>query len=166
MEFSGHGFKSHPRQLSAATSKNPSVMNTICITSFRYTDVITSTKLRLKHTWRLTKAIAEMKCDTEQTMKLQELYKVCSEYELNSWPDSSVGWSVWTELTGRSFKFHSRQLSIVTSENPSVMNTISINSFRHTYVITSTKLRLKQTLRLTKAIAEMKCDTEETMKLE
>ena len=60
---------------------------------FRYTHVITSTKLRLKQTWRLTKAIAEMKCecDTEQTMKLEQLCKVGSEYELNSWPDSSVG---------------------------------------------------------------------------
>ena len=28
--------------------------------------MITSTKFRLKQTWRLTKAIAEMKCDTEQ----------------------------------------------------------------------------------------------------
>ena len=33
--------------------------------------VITSTKFRLKQTWRLMKAIAEMKCDTEQTMKLE-----------------------------------------------------------------------------------------------
>ena len=33
--------------------------------------VITSTKLRLKQTWRLTKTIAEMKCDTEQTMKME-----------------------------------------------------------------------------------------------
>ena len=46
-------------------------MNTIFINSFRYTHVIISTKLRLKQTWRLTKAIAEMKCDTEQTMKLE-----------------------------------------------------------------------------------------------
>ena len=37
----------------------------------RYTHVITSTKFRLKQTWRPTKAIAEMKCDTEQTMKLE-----------------------------------------------------------------------------------------------
>ena len=34
---------------------------------------------------------AEMKSDSEQTMKLEYLYKVSSEYELNSWPDSSVG---------------------------------------------------------------------------
>ena len=30
------GFKSHSGQLSIATSNNPSVVNTICITSFRY----------------------------------------------------------------------------------------------------------------------------------
>ena len=28
-------------------------------------------KNSIKQTWRLTKAIAEMKCDTEQTMKLE-----------------------------------------------------------------------------------------------
>ena len=38
---------------------------------YRYTHVITSTKFRLKQTWRLTKTIAEMKCDTEQMMKLE-----------------------------------------------------------------------------------------------
>ena len=36
-------------------------------------------------------SIAEMKLDTEQTMKLEELYKVGSECKLNWWPDSSVG---------------------------------------------------------------------------
>ena len=46
-------------------------MNTICISSFRYTHVITSRKIQLKQTWRLTKAMAEMKPDTEQTMKLE-----------------------------------------------------------------------------------------------
>ena len=35
-------------QLSTATSKNPSVVNTICISSFRSTHVITCRKLRLK----------------------------------------------------------------------------------------------------------------------
>ena len=33
-EFSGRGFKSHSDQLSIATSKNCSVVNTICISSF------------------------------------------------------------------------------------------------------------------------------------
>ena len=38
-----------------------------------------STKFQLNQTWRLTKAIAEMKCDTELTMNLEWLYKVGSE---------------------------------------------------------------------------------------
>ena len=54
-----------------ATSKNLSVVNIIYISSFRSTLVITSRKFRLKQTWQLTKAIAEMKSDTEQTMKLE-----------------------------------------------------------------------------------------------
>ena len=33
--------------------------------------MITFTKLRLKQTWRLTKALAEMRSDTEQKMKLE-----------------------------------------------------------------------------------------------
>ena len=37
------------------------------------------------------KATAEVKYDTEQLMKLEKLYKVGSECELNSWSDSSVG---------------------------------------------------------------------------
>ena len=37
----------------------------------RYTHVITSRKIRLKQTWRLAKATAEMKTDIEQTMKLE-----------------------------------------------------------------------------------------------
>ena len=39
----------------------------------------------LEFTW-LTKVLAEMKSDSEQTMKLEWLYKVGSEWELNSWP--------------------------------------------------------------------------------
>ena len=70
-EFSGRGFKSHSGQLSIATSKNPSVVNTICISSFRYTYAITSRKIRLKQMWRLMKAMTEMKPDTEQTIKLE-----------------------------------------------------------------------------------------------
>ena len=38
--------------------------------------------------------------------------------------------------------------------------------YQYTHVITSIKIRLKQTLRLTKAVTEMKPDTEQTMKLE
>ena len=61
------------------------------IVAFCYTHVITSRKIRLKQTWRLTKTVAEMKPDTEQTMKLEWSYKVRSECELNAWPDSSAG---------------------------------------------------------------------------
>ena len=46
-------------------------MNYIYIYIYTSTHVITSTKFRRKQTWRLTKAIAEMKCDNEQTMKLE-----------------------------------------------------------------------------------------------
>ena len=55
----------------SATSKNPSVVNTIYISSSRYTHVITSRKILVKEMWQLTKAMAEMKPDTEQTMKLE-----------------------------------------------------------------------------------------------
>ena len=47
--------------------------------------------LHSNKTWRLMKAIAKMKPDTEQTMKLEWLCKVGLGCELNSWPDSSVG---------------------------------------------------------------------------
>ena len=59
------------KRIAIATSKNPPVINTICISSFRYTHVITSRNFQLRYAWRLMKAIAEMKCDTEQTMKLE-----------------------------------------------------------------------------------------------
>ena len=36
-------------------------------------------------------SIAKMKSDTKQTMKLEQLYKVGSECEMNSWLDRSVG---------------------------------------------------------------------------
>ena len=65
------GFKSHSGQLSIATSKNLSVMNTIYINSSRYTDLITSTNLQLKQRWRLLKAIAQMICDTEEKVELE-----------------------------------------------------------------------------------------------
>ena len=38
----------------------------------------------------LRRQTGEMKCDIEQTMKLEWLYKAGSECELSSWPDSSV----------------------------------------------------------------------------
>ena len=66
------------------------------------------------------KAMAKVKLDTEQRIKLQWLYKVGPESELNSWPDSS------TEFSGRGFKSYPGQLSIATSKNPSVVTTIYI----------------------------------------
>ena len=41
MRFNGCGFKYHSGQLSIATLENPSVVNTICISSFSKTHVIT-----------------------------------------------------------------------------------------------------------------------------
>ena len=38
--------------------------------SFRYTRMITSDKFQLKQQWQLIKAIAKMKLDTKQKMKL------------------------------------------------------------------------------------------------
>ena len=52
MEFKARGFKSYSGELSKATSKNPSVVNTICINSFHY-NVITRGRLCLKQMWRL-----------------------------------------------------------------------------------------------------------------
>ena len=42
-------------------------------------------KISLKINMATEKAIAEMKSDTEQMMKLEQLYKGGSECELNSW---------------------------------------------------------------------------------
>ena len=70
----------------------------------------------------------------DKEMKLESLYKVGSESELNSWPVGSVSHRVWTEFSGRRFKCHSGQLSIAISKNPSVVNTIYIyiyNSQHH-----------------------------------
>ena len=53
-----------------------------------YIYVISLRKFQLNQMQRLMKAIDERKLDTEQTMKLEQLYKVGSEFELNSWPDS------------------------------------------------------------------------------
>ena len=50
--------------------------------------------IKIKYTLRLTKALTEMKRETEQTMKLEWPYKIGSECELNSCPDSLVGLSV------------------------------------------------------------------------
>ena len=70
------------------------MMNTICISSFSYTYVITyknSIKINVATDNGLTKEIAEIESDIKQKMKLEWLCKVGSDYESNSWPDRSVG---------------------------------------------------------------------------
>ena len=91
MEFSGAGFKLHSDELSIATSKNLSFRAEYHMYhSFRYTHVITSRKFQLKQKWRLMKAIAKVRLDTEQTIKLEKLYEVGSDWKLNSWLHSTV----------------------------------------------------------------------------
>ena len=60
MEFGDCEFKSHSGQLSIATSKNPSVVNTICI-NHPTANVNTYARFSLRQMWRLTKAMAKMK---------------------------------------------------------------------------------------------------------
>ena len=110
--------------------------------------------------------MAEMKCDTGQLIKLELLYKNRPEFELKSCSDRSVGYSVWTGFSGYRFKCHSGQLSIATSRNPSVVNTICISSFSNTHVIMYRKLSLNKHGDLLRPTSEMKCDTEHMVKLE
>ena len=90
------------------------------------------------------------------------IYMYLYIYIYISWPDISVGQSNWTEFSGRGFKSHSGQLSITTSKNPSVVNTICIISFRYTHVITYRKLRLNKRGDWRRQTAETKCGTEQT----
>ena len=62
--------------------------------------------------------------ETLYTIYSETQYTTCLQRELNSWLDSSVGQSIRTEFSGRGFKSHSHsgQLSIATSNNPSVVN--------------------------------------------
>ena len=106
--------------------------------------------------WRLKKAIATMEFENWTKMKLEELYKVSSECKLNSWPDNLFRLRVWMEFGGRGFKSQSGQLSLTTSQNPSVVNTINTISFCYTHVITCARYQLKQMWQLPKAIAEIK----------
>ena len=50
---------------------------------------------------------------------------------MNSWPDSSLGYSIWTEFSGLGFKSHSVHLYKATSANPSVMNNTHTNTQTH-----------------------------------
>ena len=114
-----------------------------------HSDALTDWAIDKHGDWQ--RQTAEMKSEVEQTMKLEQLQKVHSECELKSWPDSLVGWSMWTKFSGRGFKSHSGQLSKGTWKIPSVVNTICITSFHYTHVITYRKLQLKWTWRATKA---------------
>ena len=67
-----------------ATSTNPSVVNTICAKSFRYTNTITSGKLQIKINVVTDEDNSRNKLHTEQTLKLEYLYRVGSECELNT----------------------------------------------------------------------------------
>ena len=158
--FSGCRFKSHSGQLSIAGSENPSVANTIYISWFSNTRVITYRKLWLNKRCNWRKPTAEMKFDTEQIMKLDWQYKVGSECELNIWPNSSVCKSVWKRFTGCCFKCNSGQRSKTSSENPSVVNINLISSFCYTRVNTYRKLRLMKRGEWQRQTAKMKYDTE------
>ena len=105
MEFGGHGFKSHSSQLSIVTSKNPSVVNAICISSFRYTLMITWRNFQFKWTWQLTKAIA-----------------------LKSWTHGLIAQLV------RASEWNSVVFSIATSKNPIVLNTIYTYTYMYIYI--------------------------------
>ena len=139
MEHSGRGFKSKWGQLSIATSQKPSVVNSICISSFPCSHVITCARFRLNQMWRLTKTMS----------------RINGEH----WKKKKWNWSSCTKLSvvqSCGFKSHSDQLSMATSQNDSVLSTIRISSLCCTHVITCARFHLKRMWQLTKAMAEMK----------
>ena len=141
------------------------MVTSIYISSFRHTHVITYRKLWLNKRCNWPRQTVEMKCDTEQIMKLDWHYKVGSECELNWSPDSSVCSSLWKGFTGCWFHSNSVQLSKPTSKNSPVVNIIYISSFCYTHMITCRKLRLKKRGDWQRKTTKMKCDTEQMMKL-
>ena len=93
----------------------------------------------------------------DKDMILEYLYKVGSEWELNSWPDSSVAYSVWREFSGCGFNSHSGQLFIATSKILQCwISYVPINSL--TNVINNARFRFKKIWWLTKGMPEMKCE--------
>ena len=58
-----------------ATSKNASLVNSICINSFRCTHVITCARFRLHKIWRLAKAMAEMKREHAKFIYTEHIYQ-------------------------------------------------------------------------------------------
>ena len=98
-EFSGHVLKSHSSKLSVAISKNPLVVNIICVRTFCCTHVITSTKFRLKWTFQLTKVITETKYDPEQKGETSAALQTQQTLNVNSTliyvEITSRRWSTW-----------------------------------------------------------------------
>ena len=80
--------------------------------------------------------------DAEQMMKLDWLYEVGSEYELKSWPDSSVGYGVWTELSGYGFKSHWGQPSIANSFKESLSGDCHIYYIYYTIYQNTSKMHI------------------------
>ena len=93
---------------------------------------------KMKMTKRQEKQRKKDRKKKKRRADFQYMYKVSSECGLK--PDSSVGQSIRTEFSGHWFKLHSDQLPVPTSKNPSVVNTICINSFHYQ----SARFRLKQ----------------------
>ena len=91
-------------------------------------------------------------------MKLEWLYKICSKCELNSWPHSAIGWICWTNFRARVFKSYAGEISVATFKNLFVVNTIYINSLRHTLLITYARFSLTYMWWLRKAMAKVKLE--------
>ena len=102
----------------------------------------------------------------KKEMNLEWLCKVGAKSVLNSWPDSSVGQSVWTQFSGHGFKSQSGQLSIATSKNPSVANTIYKSIHYATDVTNCARFRLTKMWWLMKTVAKSKLKTGKKMKLQ
>ena len=96
-------------------------------------------------------------------------WSYCTKMALSSsWNHVVIAQSVRaSERVSRcGFKFHSRWLSIGSSQNPSVVNTTCISWFSNTHVITHRKLWLNKRGYWRLQTAKMKRSTEEIMKLE
>ena len=107
-QANGCRFKSHTGQHSIATSKNPSVVNTICI-SHSAANVINCARL-CKQMWWLKKAIAEMKCK-HWTKRWN--WSSCTNMALSaSWTHVLIAQSVRA----------SEQNSVIVGSNPTQVN--------------------------------------------
>ena len=155
MELRDRGLKSCSGQFSITTSTTPTVVNTISTNSLSY-NLITCERLSFQQIRQLTKAKTEMKHELwTKRWSWNSCTKLALKAGLNSWLDSSVGYSVWTESSEHGFKSCSGTLFIATSRNPMVVNTIRINSFCYS-VITTERLPLRKMWRLLEARIEIK----------